>query len=220
MKAVLLILIGILLIAMFFLLQENRRITFQMEQQQQEIKASGEYIRILNSRLLENEITEESPEDKDNRIRELLAAYLNEKQSAGSESYVQARKIEREKLFIPDLLPIKGDFQISQGFKTDHQGLDFAAPLGREVLAAAAGLVTAVYRDKYFGNVIEIDHLNGFITAYAHLAKVLVGEEDLVKKGMTVGLVGDTGNSSAPHLHFEIIRDNNRIDPRELIKLN
>ncbi|MBN1949469.1 MAG: M23 family metallopeptidase, partial [Candidatus Cloacimonetes bacterium] len=55
---------------------------------------------------------------------------------------------------------------------------------------------------------------------YAHLAKVLVGEEDLVKKGMTVGLVGDTGNSTAPHLHFEIICGNSRIDPRELIKLN
>ncbi|MBN1949135.1 MAG: M23 family metallopeptidase, partial [Candidatus Cloacimonetes bacterium] len=161
MKTVLLILIGILLIVIFFLLQENRRITFQIKQQQQEIKASGEYIRILNSRLLENKFTEEAPGDKDSRIRELLADYLNEKQSEGSEIYHQARKIEREKMFIPDLLPLKGDYQMSQGFKSDHQGLDFAAPLGREVLSAAAGLVTAVYRDKYFGNVIEIDHLNG-----------------------------------------------------------
>ena len=120
--------------------------------------------------------------------------------------------------FVPDLVPVKGDYIVSQKFSQKHPAYDFASEMGTEVIASAAGVVCKIYTDKYFGKMIELDHLNGYETKYAHLVKILVKENYFVEKGQVIGLVGTSGRSTAPHLHFEIIQNNRNIDPSTVIK--
>lgn len=95
-----------------------------------------------------------------------------------------------------------------------HSGLDFIASLEDPVLAASDGKVKNVSRSrKGQGNVIEIEHSGGYVTRYAHLSATLVRKGQTVKIGQKIGTVGMTGNSFAPHLHYEVIRDGVPVDP-------
>lgn len=95
-----------------------------------------------------------------------------------------------------------------------HNGLDMIAPSGSPVYATADGVVKNVVRSrKGLGNVVEIDHGNGYITRYAHLADVEVRKGRVLKKGSRIGYVGVSGNSFAPHLHYEVLRDTLILDP-------
>ena len=86
-----------------------------------------------------------------------------------------------------------------------HDGLDLIASSGEPVHAAADGVVASVVRSrKGLGNVVEIDHGNGYTTVYAHCSKLLVKAGQSVAKGETIARVGSTGRSTGPHLHFEI----------------
>ena len=95
-----------------------------------------------------------------------------------------------------------------------HNGLDMIAPSGEPVYAAADGVVSNVIRSrKGLGNVVEIDHGNGYVTRYAHLADVEVRKGRTLEKGARIGYVGVSGNSFAPHLHYEVIKDTLVMDP-------
>lgn len=95
-----------------------------------------------------------------------------------------------------------------------HNGLDLIAPAGAPVHAAADGLVTEVIRSrKGLGNVVVIDHGNGYVTRYAHLADVEARKGMQVRRGKRIGYVGVSGNSFAPHLHYEVLRDTVVLDP-------
>lgn len=95
-----------------------------------------------------------------------------------------------------------------------HNGLDLIAPSGEPVYASADGVVSNVTRSrKGLGNVVEIDHGNGYKTRYAHLADVEVRKGRRLKKGTRIGYVGVSGNSFAPHLHYEVLRDTIVLDP-------
>ena len=95
-----------------------------------------------------------------------------------------------------------------------HDGLDMIAPSGEPVYAAADGVVRDVIRSrKGLGNVVEIDHGNGYVTRYAHLADVEVRKGRKLTKGTRIGYVGVSGNSFAPHLHYEVLRDTVVLDP-------
>ena len=95
-----------------------------------------------------------------------------------------------------------------------HGGLDMIAPSGAPVYAAADGVVKDVIRSrKGLGNVVEIDHGNGYVTRYAHLADVEVKKGRGLKKGARIGYVGVSGNSFAPHLHYEVLHDTLVLDP-------
>lgn len=95
-----------------------------------------------------------------------------------------------------------------------HNGLDMIAPSGEPVYAAADGTVKNVIRSrKGLGNVVEIDHGNGYVTRYAHLADVEVRKGRKLSKGTRIGYVGVSGNSFAPHLHYEVLRDTVVLDP-------
>lgn len=85
-----------------------------------------------------------------------------------------------------------------------HNGIDIGADYDADILAADDGIVTYAASMSGYGNYIVIDHKNGFETAYAHCASLLVSEGDLVKKGQLIARVGSTGNSTGPHLHFEV----------------
>ena len=98
--------------------------------------------------------------------------------------------------------------------KMMHNGLDLIAHTGDPVLAVADGVVVEVVKSrKGLGNVVSIDHGNGYVTRYAHLADIEVKKGRKVKKGTKVGYVGVSGNSFAPHLHYEVLRDTVVLDP-------
>ena len=85
-----------------------------------------------------------------------------------------------------------------------HAGIDFAAPVGTPIYAAAGGVVASAERHPEFGNVVRIDHGNGLQTLYAHTMRFIVKAGDIVRKGQQIGFVGTTGRSTGPHLHFEV----------------
>ncbi len=98
--------------------------------------------------------------------------------------------------------------------RTFHGGLDLLSQQGEAVNAAADGVVRDVtHSSKGLGNVVAIDHGNGYITRYAHLENIRVSKGQRITRGQRIGQVGMSGNSFAPHLHYEVIRDTVRMDP-------
>jgi murein DD-endopeptidase MepM/ murein hydrolase activator NlpD len=95
-----------------------------------------------------------------------------------------------------------------------HEGLDFSAPQGTPILAAAGGVVRTVTQHSGYGNMMEIDHGEGLVTRYAHAQSILVSEGQLVTRGQLIAKVGSTGLSTGPHLHFEVRKNEKALDPR------
>jgi murein DD-endopeptidase MepM/ murein hydrolase activator NlpD len=118
-------------------------------------------------------------------------------------------------LMVPSSRPVDGPVGSPFGFRSDpftgraalHTGLDFTADPGTPILAAAGGVVLSTDPHPQYGNLLQIDHGNGLVTRYAHTSKILVKVGDLVKRGQEVALVGTTGRSTGPHLHFEVLLD-------------
>ena len=101
-----------------------------------------------------------------------------------------------------------------KGGSSNHRGIDIAANRGDEIAAADAGEVIWSDWDNSYGNFIKIRHDNGLVTCYAHMSKRLVEVGDRVKQGEIIGLVGSTGQSTGPHLHFEVRTETNeRVNP-------
>lgn len=98
-----------------------------------------------------------------------------------------------------------------------HQGVDFSAPVGTPVVAAAGGVVILSEWHAGFGQLVEIDHGNDLITRYAHNSKVLVKAGDLVKRGQKIAEVGSTGRSTGPHLHFEVLVNGEAQNPMKFL---
>jgi murein DD-endopeptidase MepM/ murein hydrolase activator NlpD len=95
-----------------------------------------------------------------------------------------------------------------------HTGMDFTAPTGTEIYATGNGVVSdIIYSARGYGNTIIIDHGFSYKTLYAHLSKILIKAGQKVKRGDVIGLVGNTGMSMAPHLHYEVRKNNEPINP-------
>lgn len=135
---------------------------------------------------------------------------------------------EKEKLLasIPAIQPVTNEdltrMASGYGMRTDpfnktrkmHWGMDFTAPRGTPIYAAGDGVILrADSNSTGYGNHIRIDHGYGYISLYAHLYKYNVGKNQKVKRGDLIGFVGSTGRSEAPHLHYEIFKDGDRINP-------
>ncbi len=108
-------------------------------------------------------------------------------------------------------VPVAGEYTITARFgqtgpqwSAGHTGVDLAAPVGRPVLAAAGGRVTYAGWDGPYGQRIEITHLNGTKTWYAHLSAITVVDGESIAAGGAIGLIGSTGNVTGPHLHYEV----------------
>ncbi|WP_425468656.1 M23 family metallopeptidase [Pigmentiphaga aceris] len=120
------------------------------------------------------------------------------------------------------VMPIAFGFITSTfGMRTDpitrsqamHEGQDFAAPMGTPILAAASGIVIDARMHSEYGQMVEIDHGNDLVTRYAHASVLLVKRGDLVRRGQQIALVGSTGRSTGPHLHFEVRTVGVAVDP-------
>ena len=98
-----------------------------------------------------------------------------------------------------------------------HRGIDIAAPTGTPIGAAAEGRVIFSGRNKGHGNQVVIEHPDGTVTRYGHASQLIVKEGDYVEQGQTIALVGSTGHSTGPHLHFEVIKDGAYVDPLKVL---
>ncbi len=94
-----------------------------------------------------------------------------------------------------------------------HEGIDVAAPMGAPIVAPAAGIIRKAARETGYGLVVEIDHGHGIMTKYAHCSRLDVRPGQRVTRGETIALVGNTGLSTGPHLHYEIRVDGRVVDP-------
>lgn len=104
------------------------------------------------------------------------------------------------------------------GRRTWHGGVDLAGKEGSDIIAVAAGVVT-YSDDRYgYGNLVEIDHGDGLVTRYAHAKELKVEVGDVVQKGQVVALMGSTGRSTGPHVHFEVLRNGKSQNPEDYIQ--
>ncbi len=119
----------------------------------------------------------------------------------------------------PYLWPTAGAHTISgNDFGPNHLGIDITAFEGTPVLASGAGVVVYAGWSPYgYGNVIQIDHGDGWATVYAHLSQINVKQCEYVGAGTVIGLSGSTGNSTGPHLHFEVRRNGTALDPWDIV---
>lgn len=114
--------------------------------------------------------------------------------------------------------PVYAHFLSGKDFTSDHPGIDLAAGMGSPVYAADSGVVRmAGNDDRGYGNVIEIDHGNGYSTVYAHLSMIEVSVCRNVYAGQRIGLAGSTGNAVGAHLHFEVLDHGEYIPPWSLL---
>jgi len=104
------------------------------------------------------------------------------------------------------------------GLRDYHPGIDFAAAEGSQVQSVAAGIVTAAGERSGYGNLVEIDHGNGYVTRYGHNEKILVKVGDRVRKGQAISLIGSTGRSTGPHVHFEVVLNGTVVNPEQYIE--
>ena len=127
---------------------------------------------------------------------------------------------------LPNRSPIRAAFNSSSygwridpfnGNKAFHEGLDFSANAGAPIFAAAGGIVSAAETMPDYGKIVIVSHGSGLETRYAHTSKILVKVGDRVEKGQVVALVGNTGRSTGPHLHYEIRLNGNALDPRKYL---
>jgi murein DD-endopeptidase MepM/ murein hydrolase activator NlpD len=139
----------------------------------------------------------------------------------------ESRLLERRLsgLMVPSSAPVDAPSTSGFGFRVDpfsgraalHTGLDFPADPGTPILAAAGGVVLTDDTHPAYGRMLEIDHGRGLITRYAHASKLHVKAGDIVRRGQKIAEVGNTGRSTGPHLHFEVLVDNVPQDPAKFL---
>ena len=98
-----------------------------------------------------------------------------------------------------------------------HKGADFAGNNGMAIIATGAGVVTWAGKRSGYGLMVEINHGNGLSTRYAHSKELRVQEGDIVGKGQTIAIMGSTGRSTGPHVHYEVLKSGRQIDPKRYV---
>lgn len=132
----------------------------------------------------------------------------------------------RQRGMTPSIWPVSGKLESGMGGRRNpfggrgfeyHEGQDIDASYGTPVMVAAGGTVTIAGRQRGYGNVIYVDHGAGLSTRYGHLSEIDVKVGQMVTRGQTIGLVGSTGRSTGPHLHYEVRINNQPVDPRQYL---
>lgn len=161
-------------------------------------------------------------------VNELESADL----TAGQQLFIPGARLPSEKLrqAMGELFkcPISAKYRISSHFgrradpftgaPSSHTGIDLACPQGTPILASASGQVVFVGYSNVFGNYIIINHGNGYQTLYGHMSKTIAQKNQWVSQGTRIGLVGSTGYSTGPHLHFTVYKNGKLVDPFSVLK--
>lgn len=149
---------------------------------------------------------------------------LRDAQLAALESVILARELSEQ--ILPDGRPVRAGFISSYfgdrqdpftGHQAFHKGLDFASKAGSDVVAVAAGVVTFAGQRAGYGSLVEVSHGNGYVTRYGHNQKTLVQVGQTVTRGEALALMGSTGRSTGPHVHFEVLRNGRQVNPLSFI---
>ncbi len=149
----------------------------------------------------------------------------DENRLAAMESLLLDKKVSRT--MFPDAWPVKGGWLSSLfGYRSDpftgkkafHSGVDIAGRKDSPIQAAAAGVVVHAGRRAGYGHSVVVQHANGYSTRYAHASSILVELGQKVEKGEPIATVGSTGRSTGPHLHFEVIQDGRRVNPKKFLQ--
>ena len=176
---------------------------------------------------------EEAPDGASQNVGDLLQAMdqlaqqLNdrEQQLGALETMMLHSNLQRE--VYPAGRPItKGWLSSYYGKRADpftgktvhHKGIDFAGQMGSDVVAVAAGVVTWSGKRYSYGDMVEIDHGNGYVTRYGHNQQNLVKVGDRVAKGQKIALMGSSGRSTGPHVHFEVLLNGRVVNPEKYIR--
>lgn len=147
-------------------------------------------------------------------------------------SYVEYMKKDIDDLFntmvsTPVGVPLKGKINSNFGYRKDpfkrkagfHSGIDIDAKHGEKIVATADGTVTKASWHSSYGKTVIIKHKNGYETLFGHLSKIQVKEGEKVKVGDVIGKAGSTGRSTGTHLHYEVVKDGKRVNPKEFLSL-
>ena len=134
-----------------------------------------------------------------------------------------APKPDTVTLTVPSLWPLEVEGYVTRGnadssdYSSPHPGLDVAVPVGTPIRAAGGGTVVEVGDDARYGRFVRLEHRDGYETLYGHASQILVKQGDKIPSGRTIALSGNTGLSTAPHLHFEVRQGGAAVDPMLLI---
>lgn len=154
-----------------------------------------------------------------------IAKLLKEEESITTELWYVLQNYKKDLQNFPSIQPLDNQnlqfLPYGFGRKLDpiyktpvvHKGIDFSATKGTEVRSTANGTVEEIGDKRDFGKYITINHKNGYVTVYAHLSGQVVKKGQKVKRGETIGFVGNTGKSLTPHLHYEIKYNGNNVNP-------
>jgi murein DD-endopeptidase MepM/ murein hydrolase activator NlpD len=209
------------------LASENKRLVEQqkkmvlLEDQLAQIAEREKAIRsLLHAFVAEDSMGQTTQESRSTGVIPDLGKYLARVRDL--ERQMRGKKSDGMRDHVPDIWPVAGI--VSRGFRRsprpdqNHEALDIVAPENALISAAAKGIVTAAGLDPDLGHFVRIDHDFGVETVYGHLSQALVQVGDHLDKGTALGLVGNSGNSMGPHLHYEIIFKGQPVDPMKYLR--
>ena len=170
-----------------------------------------------------------APEDTHSILQAMdqLSSRLDDREQQLSALETMLLHTNLQKQVYPTGRPVRGGWISSYfGMRADpftgkrefHKGIDFAGKRGSKVMAVAAGVVTWAGSRYGYGNLVEIDHGNGYVTRYGHNMKVLVKVGERVKQGQPIALMGSTGRSTGPHVHFEVLHNGVAVNPAKYVR--
>lgn len=219
------------------MLKEFQDVVAEVEAQEQQLQKEYDEIEVMQNELIDKQKTVETLiSEKDSEIDEMseelqelkeAVATAERKQRERASSYSNsagASVVSGNGMFThpcPGYTRISSYFgwreQPLPGASTNHKGMDFAAPTGTPIYAAAAGTVTSAGYSGNAGNLIIINHGNGLQTYYMHCHKIYVKAGQKVSKGQNIAIVGTTGNSTGPHLHFQVMSGGTPVNPQNYL---
>ena len=226
------------------MLKEFQDVVAEVEAQEQQLQKEYDEIEAMQNELIEKQETavcgindlQDEFYEKDSEIDEMseelqelkeAVATAERKQRERASSYSNsagASVVSGNGMFThpcPGYTRISSYFgwreQPLPGASTNHKGMDFAAPTGTPIYAAAAGTVTSAGYSGNAGNLIIINHGNGLQTYYMHCHKIYVKAGQKVSKGQNIAIVGTTGNSTGPHLHFQVMSGGTPVNPQNYL---
>ena len=215
--------------------RENRKLRAENDKQKQELQRLNNRVDAVED--TSRKLAEISGVEKDQPVRgQGGPARPVDSAAALAVLVAKTERLEREMRDYEDLLrrrgmtpsiwPVSGKLESGMGGRRNpfggrgfeyHEGQDIDASYGTPVMVAASGTVTIAGRQRGYGNVIYVDHGAGLSTRYGHLSEIDVKIGQTVTRGQTIGLVGSTGRSTGPHLHYEVRINNQPVDPRQYL---
>jgi len=205
--------------------EEYRKIVLRIVKKFESIENTDRKIRELFGEKTGSEKELDGGETRNNEKDEIIKLLYNNDDFAFDEendSGLNFEKYSTSSRYIPYIIPVEGF--ITKKFQKNnlltgesHTGIDIVAKEGSVIRSIADGVVVFSNWTYEGGNVMIIDHLNGFISFYKHNKRLLVGEKSFVRRGQPIVLMGNSGVSSGTHLHFEIWKNGKPVDPRDYI---